>query len=123
MATNFSDIESAVRADTSLRAASEMKSEDIFRFIRAAYHEMFHTRPDLRTQFDETTGAITRLPEYLADDADVLPDFFDGWFSAVQHYVKWRMLTMYRMDAAQQARAKLEDEAFKGEMGTYQLQR
>ena len=121
MATSFGTIKAAVLADTSLTGTNKLSTQDLDRFIRAAYHEVFHTRPDLRTQFNETTGEITRLPEVMADTADSLPDFFDGWFSAIQHYVKWRILTFFRMDSAQATRAKIEEDAFRGEMGTYEL--
>ena len=118
MATDFSVIEAKVRKDTSLVAAGDVSSDDIANFIRAAYHEVFHKRPDLRAQFNETTGVLTRLDESLDLNATELPDFFDNWFLAIEHYVKWRMLTMFRMDAAQIARARIEEQSFLDEVGT-----
>ena len=112
MATDFEDIERAVRDDTGMSGSSEITSPAIFAYIRDAYHELLHGLPNLTVQLDPATGAITYLPEILTEDVTTLPDAMDIWVTHIKHYVKWRIFAHSRMDQAQAIRAKIELDNF-----------
>ena len=95
-----------------MEASAKISTDDVSRFIRDGYHEILHGIPELKAQFNQSTGAITYLSETLPVTADSIPDGMDTYVPHLTHFVKWRILTFSRMDQAQAARAKLENDAF-----------
>ena len=125
MGMTFDEIEDAARKETGMSDSSNagLPKETAQQIIRDGYHELLHGLPTLKTQVNQTTAAVTYLPETLDESVTEWPDAVAEWMTHVMHYIKWRMLIFSRMDQAQAARAKVEQAAWESVFRTTEFTR
>ncbi len=117
MAIQFADVEQWVRADLDQTSSASISPEDVYRYCREVYHEILHSKPDLQSTFNSTTGAITDLAGSLDPSATEFPASFDNRLHAIMAGVRARMTKRFMASAEQQARYKVETAEFYAEQG------
>lgn len=114
MAITFQSVIENVRADCPVCTATD---DDLMRYCRLAWHEIFHTNPRLRRVFDPATGAITEAPEDAPDTATEFPDVLDSRRIPIEALVRSYVTFKSKMEDAQVRRFKIDTDTFNQEQG------
>jgi hypothetical protein len=117
MAILFTEVEQMVRTDLDQTAAAQISPDDFARYCREVYHELLHTKPDLQSVFNATTGAITDLPGTIDPAASAFPDALDNRLLAILAGVRARVTKRFLTSDPQIARYKIENTEFNAEQG------
>jgi hypothetical protein len=117
MAILFSDVERWVRVDLDQTASASIATVDVYRYCREVYHELLHSKSDLQSVVDLTTGAITDLPGELTENDEQYPDALDNRLHAIMAGVRARITKRFLTSDPQIARLKVEYNEFYAEQG------
>ena len=117
MAYAFNDAVNDALADLVLSNTGSVGPEVGARYCREVYHELLHSKPDLASTFDETSGEVATQPEVLPDDAQSFPDFLDTRKVAILALLRAKFTKLYLTSDAQVKRFGIDSDEFNQEQG------
>ena len=116
----FGSVIDAVEKDLNAATIAKLTTEDMIRFCKDAWHECFHSYPQLLSVMDPTTGVIAYASETAPEPSDVttaFPEQLNARRISIESYVRRRVDMRSQLDRDQIARVTLDNKEFAEEQG------